>query len=649
MKYKVGDKVRVRKDIFLGRSYGNWDFIHDMAPLIGKYVTVTKVLEDSYKIEEYTWRITDEMLEDVEEKFKLPGKWCIKQCRGLMDWGKTTLNRPNKEFDSDKSYYWPVDESLVNWGFGLKGVREEITFDQFKKYVLKSESTPVKEDVKFEVGKWYTYSAEYINHKTYAKYSSNQSVGGRFYYDEIITENNGFKKGHNWSVLTCKPVLLTDLSEIQQYLPESHPDKIKKRIKKVEDLKYPDAVHCSSKEEHYKVKQFANIGDYEGDCYYLLDAKSWRKEPWTGTCASNLESRTTYTNYEFSDIIFPEEKAVDKEDEEFKVGAYIVFIDSYGGSKKGDIEKICRVDSPEQIRLVKEGLCLGRLREGFNKKCKYFLTLKEAQSFSDELLGKNKIETKHKLSKEELLAEAKRRYPVGTKYKNASDDSSNIFVLSSDDWSDSLLDDVVFAEYGKGCLYYKGDWAEIISEPTVEEHPRYVECIGLEEVDVSLWSQNFTVGEIYLVQEDDGTTTFKINRVWCDRSQFKPSTKEAFDKQSKSGVKEKEELVQTEMSQQEACRSCSYYKIVKGSSKRCYKQDSCDATGGQHYPKDYIPGSRTDGYMDGVPVSERLIIHTGNMGLLRGIYNIPVSPEDCFDSYEIYVPIIKTEVKQIKL
>ena len=86
MKYKVGDKVRVRKDIFLGRSYGNWAFIHDMAPLIGKYVTVTKVLEDSYEIEEDTCRITDEMLEDVDEYEKEAVKFQeIEDCENTIE------------------------------------------------------------------------------------------------------------------------------------------------------------------------------------------------------------------------------------------------------------------------------------------------------------------------------------------------------------------------------------------------------------------------------------------------------------------------------------------------------------------------------------------------------------------------------------
>lgn len=637
MKYKAGDKARVRSDLVLWKQYCGQSFNDTMSTLSGRKVTIEKSNEGIYRLVEdknkYAW--TDEMLEDVEKEFKLPEKWHIKltsENKASIDaWrtcGKMISCAGHILSDCDgKKGFLIVDKRNMPEGY-----EREITFDQFKKYVLKSESTPVKKEMKFEVGKWYKYSAGHIDHRIYAKYSGNQSVSGRFYYDEIITENNGFKKGHNWSVLDCKPVLLTDLSEIQQYLPENHPDKLKKRTKKVEDLRYPDVVHCSSKEQRDKINSFAGLVTYEGDKWYLTGANGRDSEPYDEL------GEKGYVNYEFSDIIFPEEKAV----KEWSVGSYAVLLNNYMGITQGTVSRIdCDYGHGVTISHTIDNGVPANLSK--NSECKWFPTLKEAQVFSDELLGKNKVETKPKLSKEELLAEAKRRYPVGTKYKPASDDSSDIFVLSSDDWNDSPLDDVVHAELGKGCLYYKGDWAEIISKPTVEEHPKYVECIGLDEIDVMFWGNDFTVGEIYLVEEDDGTTTFKINGARCDKSQFKPSTKEAFDKQGESSAQEKEGLVQTGMSQRQACNSCKYIDNCGT------KGFSCNATGGQHYPKEYIPGNRTEGYMDGIPVSERLIIHAGNMGLLRGIYNIPVETKDCFESDEIYVPIIKTEVKQIKL
>jgi hypothetical protein len=63
MKYKVGDKVRVRKDLEAGRLYGTNTFVEEMAEYSGKVVTIKYLLISGYNIgnSPYTW--TDEMLE----------------------------------------------------------------------------------------------------------------------------------------------------------------------------------------------------------------------------------------------------------------------------------------------------------------------------------------------------------------------------------------------------------------------------------------------------------------------------------------------------------------------------------------------------------------------------------------------------------
>lgn len=67
MKYKVGDKVRVRSDLKVGKSYGEHAFAHDMFKFVGKIVTIESVWKQGYRIEEDTYWWTDEMLEPVEE------------------------------------------------------------------------------------------------------------------------------------------------------------------------------------------------------------------------------------------------------------------------------------------------------------------------------------------------------------------------------------------------------------------------------------------------------------------------------------------------------------------------------------------------------------------------------------------------------
>lgn len=86
MKYKVGDKVKVREDLKDGKDYGNVWIAKEMTNYRGKVVTIKDIKRDCYTIEEdlknYFW--TDEMLEDVKEELK------------EADYGIDIVNEQNK-------------------------------------------------------------------------------------------------------------------------------------------------------------------------------------------------------------------------------------------------------------------------------------------------------------------------------------------------------------------------------------------------------------------------------------------------------------------------------------------------------------------------------------------------------------------------
>lgn len=65
MKYKVGDKVRVRKDLEIYKDYGGEMVTSDMAHFRGKEVTIIAIDEGDYIIEEDGDFWTDEMFEPV--------------------------------------------------------------------------------------------------------------------------------------------------------------------------------------------------------------------------------------------------------------------------------------------------------------------------------------------------------------------------------------------------------------------------------------------------------------------------------------------------------------------------------------------------------------------------------------------------------
>lgn len=81
MKYKVGNKVKIREDLKDNEIYGSGylDATSDMVSRGGMIATITECEEDSYRIDVdngfYSW--VDEMFEDVEEseaKFKIGDK-----------------------------------------------------------------------------------------------------------------------------------------------------------------------------------------------------------------------------------------------------------------------------------------------------------------------------------------------------------------------------------------------------------------------------------------------------------------------------------------------------------------------------------------------------------------------------------------------
>lgn len=66
MKFKVGDKIKVRKGLIVGGDYGDWYFCSSMEQWKGKIMTIREVRSDSYKVEENNWEWSEEMLERAE-------------------------------------------------------------------------------------------------------------------------------------------------------------------------------------------------------------------------------------------------------------------------------------------------------------------------------------------------------------------------------------------------------------------------------------------------------------------------------------------------------------------------------------------------------------------------------------------------------
>jgi hypothetical protein len=69
MKYKVGDKVRIRKDLDVGMFYGGCRFVLEMRDLVGETVRITEVSKRDgyYRVDSNDKYWTDEMFEGKEK------------------------------------------------------------------------------------------------------------------------------------------------------------------------------------------------------------------------------------------------------------------------------------------------------------------------------------------------------------------------------------------------------------------------------------------------------------------------------------------------------------------------------------------------------------------------------------------------------
>ena len=122
MKYKVGDKVRVRSDLEGNKGYGGWYTSEGMVKMRGEIVTIRGIGSSAYELEENDLMWTDEMFEGLvedgltaEEAIKVLADMCAGKCK-VCELGKR-VKESKYSFCSDYRREHPdeVVEILKQW------------------------------------------------------------------------------------------------------------------------------------------------------------------------------------------------------------------------------------------------------------------------------------------------------------------------------------------------------------------------------------------------------------------------------------------------------------------------------------------------------------------------------------------------------
>lgn len=112
LKFKVGDKVRIKKDLKMGISYYNEDkkgkdtLVHDMLHNLGKETIIKEILQHNrygLEIDKSAWGWVEEMLEEVKE-FKVGDKVKLPKTKTAMYWDgidRSGVIKKAKELNQD--------------------------------------------------------------------------------------------------------------------------------------------------------------------------------------------------------------------------------------------------------------------------------------------------------------------------------------------------------------------------------------------------------------------------------------------------------------------------------------------------------------------------------------------------------------------
>lgn len=217
-KFKVGDKVVPHSKTAGYAKFKDSQFCENSA----QYITIVNIEGAEYLTKDNLKHNSSERYNESDltlyqepstttELTELPKNWCIKVDSGCENY--PDLYRWRGSIWTSSGYIH--NDYYKMWYETPKYT--EITTEQFKKWVLKGDTVKPK----FEVGKWYQDS-RWSTEQDYAKCT--EFAHDTIYFDERIHKGKYAKRSSGWG-MADKNLREVTLEEIQEYLPDGHPDR----------------------------------------------------------------------------------------------------------------------------------------------------------------------------------------------------------------------------------------------------------------------------------------------------------------------------------------------------------------------------------------------------------------------------------------
>lgn len=161
MRYKVGDRVRVRKDLADGDIYGGRIFTGHMYTLLGKIIRISEVYADFYSIDDPDYEFccwTDDMFEPIT---KLTATEVVMFAQEMCDSVTWCLSCPVHEIKSNHScdrcqevrrkYADEYVEAVTKWVAGDAG-KKEISIEECSYVVIMDTDRNIVYEEQLKVG-----------------------------------------------------------------------------------------------------------------------------------------------------------------------------------------------------------------------------------------------------------------------------------------------------------------------------------------------------------------------------------------------------------------------------------------------------------------------------------------------------------------